>query len=172
MTRTEPNSTRPVNGLELREAEAFLYHEVKLLDERRLEEWLALFTEDGYYWVPARPGQKDQLDEVSLFFDDREFMATRIRRLRHPNIHIETPPSRSFHLLGNIRLEDDPPEGADALVSSGMIMLEYRAKRGQRMFGGRCRHALRRDGKDLKIFWKKVELINCDDTFGPLTLFF
>jgi ethylbenzene dioxygenase subunit beta len=172
MTSTEPTEKRPANAPDLREAEAFLLHEVQLLDERRLEEWMALFTEDGYYWVPARPGQEDRLDEVSLFLDDREFMATRIRRLRHPAIHAEIPPSRTFHLLGNFRLEDDPPEGADTVVASGMIMLEYREKRGQRMFGGHCRHALRREGGNLKIFWKKVELINCDDNFGPLTLYF
>ena len=36
------------------EVEDFLYHEAELLDERRYEEWLDLFTEDARYWMPMR----------------------------------------------------------------------------------------------------------------------
>ena len=32
----------------------FLYREAELLDERRFEEWLDLFTEDAHYWMPLR----------------------------------------------------------------------------------------------------------------------
>ena len=35
------------------DAAAFLYREARLLDERRYDEWLALFTEDGLYWAPT-----------------------------------------------------------------------------------------------------------------------
>ena len=38
------------------EAEAFLIAEARLLDAGRFDEWLALFAEDGFYWVPAAPG--------------------------------------------------------------------------------------------------------------------
>ena len=54
------------------EIEEFLYREARLLDERRFEEWMNLFAEDGYYWVPAAPDQKDPYDGVSIFFDDRK----------------------------------------------------------------------------------------------------
>ena len=30
----------------------FLFHEARLLDERRLQEWLGLYAEDAEYWVP------------------------------------------------------------------------------------------------------------------------
>ena len=36
------------------EVEDFLYREADLLDERRYEEWLDLFTEDARYWMPMR----------------------------------------------------------------------------------------------------------------------
>ena len=36
------------------EIEQFLYHEAELLDERRYEEWLALFAEDAQYFMPMR----------------------------------------------------------------------------------------------------------------------
>src|SRR5258708_13006502 len=39
--------------------EQFLFHEARLLDTQRYEEWLQLFTEDATYWVPPEQGQKD-----------------------------------------------------------------------------------------------------------------
>jgi len=37
-----------------REVEEFLYQEAELLDARRFDEWLALFTDDARYWMPMR----------------------------------------------------------------------------------------------------------------------
>jgi 3-phenylpropionate/cinnamic acid dioxygenase small subunit len=34
------------------EAERFLIREAHLLDERRLDEWLALFADECLYWLP------------------------------------------------------------------------------------------------------------------------
>ena len=31
----------------------FVAHESRLLDEQRLEEWLGLFADEGWYWLPA-----------------------------------------------------------------------------------------------------------------------
>lgn len=44
-------TTNPLTGAvaDLRELEQFLYHEGRLLDEQRWEEWNALFTADGTY---------------------------------------------------------------------------------------------------------------------------
>jgi len=73
----------------------FITREVELLDTRRFEEWAELFTEDGFYWAPVSPDQTDPREHVSLFYDDRKAMRTRIARLRHPQIHVQTPPSRT-----------------------------------------------------------------------------
>ena len=40
--------------LVLHEVQDFLYREAELLDERRYEEWLDLFTEDARYFMPMR----------------------------------------------------------------------------------------------------------------------
>jgi len=55
-----------------RAIEGFLFEEVRLLDDREFEAWSDLFTDDGIYWVPAVPGQKNPQDHVSLFYDDKE----------------------------------------------------------------------------------------------------
>ena len=42
------------NGTQ-RKVENFLYFQAEVLDERRWEEWLDLFTDDGIYRMPSSP---------------------------------------------------------------------------------------------------------------------
>lgn len=152
------------------DVERFIVREVRLLDERRFEDWMALFDDDGYYWAPAALDQKDPHDHVSLFFDDKKIMATRIERLRHPRIHIQTPPSRTVHLVGNVEIEEVDAERGECLAGCAFIMLEYRPGHDQRTFGGRYQYRLRRRGELFAIAWKRANLINCDGTFPALAV--
>lgn len=172
MAQTATSGTKPIRAdAAMREKlEDLVYREAALLDEKKYDEWMNLFAADGYYWVPARPDQLNPYDEISIFFDDLSFMETRFQRLRHPRIHSQTPPSRSVHVIGNVRVEPESPSGADFLVSSNMIMLEYRPNKEQQVFGGRCFHAVRSEGSELKLAWKKVVLLNCDGMFNPILL--
>ena len=55
---TPPRSraaARAPESLDVYRCEQFLVHEARLLDEARFDEWLALFTADGWYWVPSEP---------------------------------------------------------------------------------------------------------------------
>ena len=149
--------------------ERFLILEARLLDERRFRDWMGLFTEDGTYWVPAVPGQKSPFDQASLFYDDRDLMGTRIARLEHPRIHVQTPPSRTVHLVGNAVLEEADEEKGEYVVGSTVIMVEYRDER-QRLFAGRQQHRLRREGASLRIVQKRVDLINCDSAFEAMAV--
>ena len=47
------------------ELEAFVLAEARLLDERRFSDWLALFAEDGVYWVPTNPRQASPQEAAS-----------------------------------------------------------------------------------------------------------
>ena len=150
-------------------AEAFLIHETHLLDERRFREWMGLFTEDGIYWVPAAPDQKSPLDQASLFYDDRELMKTRIDRLEHPLIHVQTPPSRTVHLVSNVTLEPSDEDTGEVVVSSNVLMVEYRLDR-QRIFAGRQHHRLRYQDSAWRIAHKRVDLVNCDSAFEAMAV--
>lgn len=152
-----------------RAIEDFLVHEVRLLDSRRFEEWRDLFTEDGYYWVPLRPEQPNPDDEASLFYDDRGTMETRFRRLRHPRIHSQDPPTRTCHVIGSIAVDEVDADKGECSVSSTMMMADYR-QGTQRVFAGHVRHRLRHDGKGFRIVTKKVDLISCDDVFGVIAV--
>jgi 3-phenylpropionate/cinnamic acid dioxygenase small subunit len=149
--------------------EEFIIHEARLLDERRFRDWMALFADDGTYWVPAMPDQQSPFDQASLFYDDRELMKTRVDRLEHPRIHVQTPPSRTAHIVGNIAVEQADEARGEYVVGSTFIMVEHRDDQ-QRVFAGRQRHRLRRDGANFRIVQKRVDLINCDSAFEAMAV--
>ncbi len=161
--------------MDKREVEDFLVHEADLLDDRRFEEWMGLFTEDGFYWAPARLDQADPLNEVSLVYDDRAAMATRILRLRHPRIHSQTPPSRTARIVANAAIEEESEGGRACVVRSKFILYEYRPSIPdalERVFGGTYRHRLVADAGTIRIAWKKALLANCDARLGPFAIYF
>ena len=46
------------------EMAAFVHAELDCLDQRRFEDWIALFAEDGFYWAPVAADQASPLDHV------------------------------------------------------------------------------------------------------------
>src|ERR1700722_20606291 len=124
------------SGIDRAPFELFLIHEAALLDERRFRDWMELFAEDGAYWVPAAPNQESPFNHASLFYDDRTLMKTRIDRLEHPRIHIQTPPSRTAHIIGNILVDAIDEAKGDVEGSSTVMMVEYREE-NQSIFAGR-----------------------------------
>jgi 3-phenylpropionate/cinnamic acid dioxygenase small subunit len=156
-------------GIDRTPFEQFLIHEASLLDARRFRDWMALFADDGTYWVPAAPDQQSPFDQASLFYDDRELMKTRVERLEHPRIHVQTPPSRTAHLVGNTMVEQADEANGEYLIGSTVIMVEYRDET-QRIFAGRQHHRLRREGASFRIVQKRVDLINCDGAFEAMAV--
>jgi 3-phenylpropionate/cinnamic acid dioxygenase small subunit len=158
--RAAPRAAEPLG---VQACEQFLLHEARLLDEGRFDEWLALFTPDASYWVPREPDQKSPLDTVSLIYDDRRLLETRVRRLASPRIYSQEPRSRTSRIVTNVTIED-AADLAGTLVRSKFALIEFR-RNEQRLFGGTCFHRLIAVDSDIKIAWKRVDLVNCD---GPL----
>jgi 3-phenylpropionate/cinnamic acid dioxygenase small subunit len=94
------------------EIEELLYLEAELLDDRRLDDWLDLWTEDCHYWMPirstrARGDEQHELTkewENSYFDDDKLIMRQRVAKVATRFAWSEEPPSRTRHLLTNIRI--------------------------------------------------------------------
>jgi benzoate/toluate 1,2-dioxygenase beta subunit len=153
--------------VDLRTIEVFLQDEANLLDQGRFEDWMALFTPDGYYWVPVVPDQQSFLDHVSLFYDDRPMMEARILRLRHPRNQANIPPGRALRMVGHVRLDQGNSAPGQWRVRSKLVMVE--ARRGEkRIFAGDVEHDLRLIDGALRIGWKKVVLVDCDQPFEEL----
>src|SRR5690606_16138322 len=102
----------PVKVWDANEIESFLVHEARLLDERRYEDWLALFTEEAWYWVPLEEGQADPKETVSLIYDDRRLLETRVRRLAQSTLHAQEPKSRTSRIVTNVSIETRDDAGA------------------------------------------------------------
>jgi benzoate/toluate 1,2-dioxygenase beta subunit len=147
--------------------EQFLINEARLLDEARFDEWLALFTADAWYWVPSEPGQQSPLETMSLIYDDRRLLETRIRRLASPRMYSQEPRSRTSRIIGNVTIEQ--VEEAAIIVRSKFMMIEFRRDQ-QRLFGGTQLHRLVRSGDTMQIAWKRVDLVNCDTPLDGITV--
>jgi len=151
----------------LQECETFLVDEARLLDESRFDEWLALFTDDATYWVPSEPDQKSPFDTVSLMYDDRRLLETRVRRLASPRIYSQEPRSRTSRIVTNASVEGSSSRGT--LVRSKFSIVESR--RGQqRVFAGTYLHELVRAGTSIRIVSKRVDLVNCDAAMDGLVI--
>lgn len=150
------------------EAEEFLVHEARLLDERRLEEWLTLFTADGIYWLPIQE-DKGPNEATSIIYDGPVRREERVYRLLHTIAPVEDPPHRTLHQVSNVDVED-APEG-DVLLISHQVTFAARTGVGvNEMFHlpARCEHRLRREGDNWRIAMKRVLLINRDHALPSL----
>ena len=153
--------------LDLRRCEQFLLHEAQLLDEAKFDEWLAMFTAEAWYWVPSEPDQADPVETVSLIYDDRRLLETRVRRLASPRMYSQEPRSRTSRMIGNVSIEDADRDACT--VRSKFMMIEYRREQ-QRLFGGTMLHRLMQSDGRIMIAWKRVNLVNCDAPLDGITV--
>src|SRR5919198_627852 len=136
---------RPAEPLDRERCEQFLLHEARLLDEGKFYDWLALFTPEAWYWVPSEPDKDNPHDTVSLIYDDRRLLETRVRRLASPRMYSQEPRSRTSRIISNVTIEDAEPNRTAATVRSKFMLIEFR-RDTQRLFGGTMLHRLGADG--------------------------
>ena len=149
--------------------EEFLYHEARLLDAQRLEEWLALFTEDATYWLPLERGQKDALETSSIIHDDRTLLELRVKQARHPRAHARLPLARTVHQIGNIMVVEE--KSSELIVTSALVLIEFRSEK-QRVWGALVEHRLRPAGDSFRIARKRVDLANSEGELDGIAILF
>jgi benzoate/toluate 1,2-dioxygenase beta subunit len=49
------------------DVEQFLYRQSELLDTKRWQDWIDLFTPDGIYWMPPAPEYKTWEGQPAIF---------------------------------------------------------------------------------------------------------
>ena len=143
--------------------QAFLFHEARLLDERRFDEWLELYAPDAEYWVPYAWEQQSPKDHVSLFYETVQLLRMRVERLSAAQSPLDTPQARVNHFLSNVTVDD----GAELTARAYLLFCEYRREE-QRWFAGRSTWRLRPEGKSFRIAAKRVDLLNADQDSGHL----
>ncbi len=148
----------------------FLYREARLIDEKRLDEWYGLFTEDALYWMPLVRGQTDPHSHTSLFCEDRFLLKVRIERLKNPLSHSQQQPSFCQHVLQRPELVQRDDDAGEYALRTPFVYLETRLDE-QIVLGGVAHHDLRREDGGLKIAVKRIELLNRDAALPSIQLF-
>ena len=144
----------------------FYIREAWLLDERKLKEWLDLFTDDVLYFMPRRknvPRREAHREltpqgDLAILEEDRRYLEMRVARLDTGMAWAEDPPSRTRHLIGNLEVDaagERRGAGADRVSglplapgdgSSAPLRLPRgcAAQGGRRMEGGEAHDRARR----------------------------
>jgi 3-phenylpropionate/cinnamic acid dioxygenase small subunit len=104
------------------EIEDFLYREAELLDDRKYEEWLQLFSDDLEYRLPIVRNLKfDRIDHeylthplaVHWIDEGKETLATRVAQIRTGVHWAEEPLSRTARIITNVRVVRATPSAED-----------------------------------------------------------
>ena len=126
------------------EAERFLLHEARLLDEARWDEWLALFTDDVLYFMPRRKNvprrelhrELSPLGDLAILEEDKRYLEMRVARLDTGMAWAEDPPSRTRHLIGN--LEAAPLESGEVEARTAFLVYRSHLETDHQLLSG-CR---------------------------------
>ena len=149
-----------------RQIEDFYYLEAELLDERKLREWFNLLTEDVRYWMPLRHNTmerpSDVVEELSkpgegyYFDDDIKSLKIRVERAYSKVAWAEVPPSRTRHLITNVRVKKD--DGNEIEVHCNFLVYRTRMETDKDIFVGARQDILRRSDGSFKIARRTIIL--------------
>ena len=166
------------------EIEAFLYQEAELLDERRYEEWLALFTEDAHYFMPMRrnvPRDEPEREftraglDVNWFDEGKDTLTRRVKQILTGVHWAEEPPSRICHMISNVQVLAASPAGpspAEVSVKSRFLVYRNRVETETDFLVGKREDLLRRVNGGWKIARRKIILDQSVLLAKNLTVFF
>lgn len=161
------------------EVQAFLNIEARLMDDRHLDKWVALFADDLRYWMPVvtnRTGRDigkevSSFGEVAHFDDDKTSLTNRVKRLSTGMAWAETPASRTRHLVTNVEVMTRADDGTLTVRSNFMIYrshLEYDFE----LFSGVRHDSLRPHEDSWLIFKRDITLDQAVVTQKNLGIFF
>ena len=150
--------------------EQFLYREARLADEGDYDAWEALWTDDALYWVPIGGEGGDPDQQMSVIYDNRRRISTRLKQLRTGKRYAQAPRSNLRRVLSNIEFlggRNNPEGDVDLEVAANFLIIESRS-RGTHLWGGRTTYRLRRRGDDLLLVYKRVVLVDNDQPLPTL----
>lgn len=155
----------PEQRATLEDVTQFIYREARLQDEHRYDDWEALWTDDGVYWVPANGDGGDPEQEMSIIYDNRSRIGLRIRQYHTGKRFSQTPRSRLRRVVSNVEvLEDD---GREIVAAANALVFESQT-RGDTIWASRNEYVFRREGDELRMARKKVVLVNNGAALGSM----
>ena len=158
-------------GLE-REVAALIAREAMLLDRRRWDEWIDLYTEDAVYWVPAWANEEETTTDPDtqlnlIYLRNRGGLEDRVFRIESRDSYASVPLDRTVHLIGNVLVES---AGGDRVEATANCIVHVYGKKGAATRGGLYDFEFRRVDGALKIARKKIIFID-DRLEGPIDIY-
>jgi len=144
--------------------EQFLYRQAEIIDGQEWDAWLALFTQDGKYWMPAAADQEVADGQPNIFYEDLFLMEMRIKRVSHPYAHSQSPTQRLSRVVSNVIIESEDSTTGDIVVRSKFHAVEYRLD-DQRYFAGKYKHHLKKTENGYQITLQRVDIANVEGPF-------
>jgi 3-phenylpropionate/cinnamic acid dioxygenase small subunit len=164
--------------------EEFLYKEAELLDERRYEEWLELFTEDVRYWMPMRRNVKfGELEreftregqDINWFDEGKDTLTRRVKQILTGVHWAEEPLSRICHMVSNVQILQAAPSVAEpweVTAKCRFLVYRNRVETETDTLVGKREDVLRKVNGEWKIAQRKVILDQNVLLAKNLTFFF
>lgn len=139
--------------------ELFLYREAMLADESRYDEWEALLEPDMTYWVPRGFGEFDPNRHISIINDNRARLASRLRQLKTGTRHSQSPASPMRRMLANIVAVATSDAEYRVQSNFSLFEMQVQSRNALNIWAGSVLHRLRRTPEGLRMFHKKVMLV-------------
>ena len=137
----------------------FLHFEARLLDQARLPEWLALYSDDCVYWLPTDVDGADPRTTVAWEMNDRRRLEERVERLGTGRAYSQAPPTRTTHLYTNIEALTAGEQEVHVLCNF-LIQTHLAGRISQR--SGWNGYVLRRAGASWQVVVKRIALFDAD----------
>ncbi len=147
----------------------FIYAEVRMLDEGHYNDWLALWLDDGHYWMPLDYKQIDPHLVTSLLYEDMFMLKLRVERLNGARTFSQKPKSRCHHLIQRPFVDAMDHYTDRYVTNTSMHYIETR-RDNQFLLALTATHELKRVDGQLRIANKRVDLLNSDAAFGNIQL--
>lgn len=152
----EQHKTIPQSDPVYSEICEFLNREAEFLDHGEFEEWLGMMADDIHYRLPIRlnrdrKAKSDTSRETEIFSENKASLVLRVKRLGTDYAWAESPPSRTRHLVTNVRVR--PTSKPDELeVSSYFLVYRNRSSYSHAdLFSGERQDLLRRENGEWRL---------------------
>jgi len=142
----------------------FLILEARLLDDWKLDEWLALYDDKAIYWIPIDE-HSDPNISPSIIYEKKKILLLRVEQLMREKRLSQTPRSEIMHQISNITIDEGEHNQAAARYS--LLVGETRSGDWRqnglgniRFFVGHCYVKLTRFENSWRILSKTIVLLD------------
>jgi 3-phenylpropionate/cinnamic acid dioxygenase small subunit len=160
----ETNVDGSVGSALYNEVLGYYIQEAWLLDERKYDDWLQLFTDDTFYFMPRRKNvlrreiarELTKPGDMSFFEETKEMLQVRITRLETGMAWSEDPPSRTRHLIGNLQVLNATE--SEIKARTAFMVFKSHLETDTAFYSGYREDTLRRTDEGLKIASRTIVL--------------